>query len=47
MIQCERSIAETATSAAQKNEATNALAEQPKARKQAATSSAVTSSTAG
>ena len=40
-IRCSRSVAETATRAAQKKEATNASRVNPKARKQAATSSAV------
>ena len=46
-IRCERSIAEIATSVAQKNAATNDFPDQPNARKEAATSRAVSSSTAG
>ena len=47
MIRCERSVAETVTSVAQKNAATNDLPDQPKARNEAAIRSAVSSSTAG
>ena len=47
MIRCERSVAETVTSVAQKNAATNDLPDQPKARNEAAISNAVSSSTAG
>ena len=46
-IRCDRSVAETITSVAQKKAATKDVPDQPNARKEAATSSAVTSSTAG
>jgi hypothetical protein len=47
MIRCSRSVAETATSVRQKKAPTNASPDKPNFQKQAATSSPLTSSTAG